>query len=138
MTPIGTRTQPEVMRTKAPALTPVRPTRRCYLAEVKLTVAESELSWISTSLNTACRRLRGSGRRPQVLSVAYIPDDDRLSCLVEAGCVEDVHRLFGVALLPSVRVFDATVVALRAPRPDGFARSEPTLARPSAQPPPSS
>ena len=40
----------------------------------------------------------------EVLSAAYIPDDDRLSCIVEAGCVEDVHRLFGVALLPSVRV----------------------------------
>lgn len=81
-----------------------------------MTVAVSELSWISTSLNTACLRLRGSNRRTQVLSAAYIPDDDRLSCIVEAGCVEDVHHLFGVALLPSARVVGATVVALRAPR----------------------
>jgi hypothetical protein len=79
-------------------------------------VAESELSWISKSLNAACLRLRDSNLRPKVLSAAYIPDDDRLSCIVEASCVEDIHRLFGVALLPSVRVVDATVVALRTPR----------------------
>lgn len=114
------KTEPEFMKTKAPALTPIRPTPRCYLVEVRLKVAESELSWIGNSLNTACRRLRGTGLRPRVLSVAYIPDDDRLSCLVEAGCAEDVHRLFGVALLPSVRVFDAIVIALRAPRPEAF------------------
>ena len=110
------RTQPGVMRTKPPAQTPARLTRRCYLAEVRLRVAESELSWISNSLNAACLRLRGSKLPPKVLSAAYIPDDDRLSCIVEAGCVEDIHHLFGVALLPSVRVVDATVVALRTPR----------------------
>lgn len=105
------RTQPGVMRTKATALTPAGLTRRCYLGEVRLRVAESELSWIGNSLNTACRRLRGRGLWPRLLCVAYLPDDDRLSCLVEAGCVEDVHRLFGVALLPPVRVVDAIVVA---------------------------
>ncbi len=108
------------MRSKPTALTPIRPTQRCYLAEVKLKVAESELSWIGNSLNTACRCLRGTGPPPRMLSVAYIPDDDRLSCLVEAGSVEDIHRLFGNALLPSVRVLDAIVIALRAPRPEGF------------------
>ncbi len=73
---------------------------------------ESELSWISKSLNAACLRLRGCGLRAEVLSAVYIPDEDRLSCIVEAGCVEDVHRLFGVALLPSVQIVDAIVVAL--------------------------
>ncbi|MFZ0181327.1 MAG: hypothetical protein WAL84_15885 [Candidatus Dormiibacterota bacterium] len=83
---------------------------------MRLRLAESELSWISKSLNAACLRVRGSDLRPEVLSAAYIPDEDRLSCIVEAGCVEDIHRLFGVALLPSVRVVDATVVALRTRR----------------------
>ena len=110
------RTQPGVMRTKPPAQTPARLTRRCYLAEVRLRVAASELSWISNSLNAACLRLRGSKLPPKVLSAAYIPDEDMLSCIVEAGCVEDIHRLFGVALLPPVRVVEATVVALRTPR----------------------
>ena len=79
-------------------------------------MAESELSWIRNSLNAACLRLRGSKLPPKVLSAAYIPDEDMLSCIVEAGCVEDIHRLFGVALLPPVRVVEATVVALRTPR----------------------
>jgi hypothetical protein len=104
------------MRTKPPAQTPARLTRRCYLADVRLRAAESELSWIGKSLNAACLRFRGSNLRPEVLSAAYIPDDDRLACIVEAECAGDVHQLFGVALLPSVRVVDATVVALRTPR----------------------
>jgi len=83
---------------------------------VKLRGAESELSWISKSLNAACLRLRDGDRLPEVLSVAYIPDDDRLACIVEARCARDVRRLFGVALLPSVRVADATVIALQTPR----------------------
>ena len=101
-------------------------------------MAESELSWISKSLNAACLRLRGSNLRPTVLSAAYIPDDDRLSCIVEAGCVEDIHRLFGVALLPSVRVVDATVVELRTPRLESAPSPDPTRAQPSAQPLPGS
>lgn len=79
-------------------------------------VEESELSWISKSLDAACLRVQGNSLRPKVLSAAYIPDDDRLSCIVEAGCVEDVHRMFGVALLPSARVVGATVVAPQTPQ----------------------
>jgi hypothetical protein len=94
---------------------PARATRRCYLAEVRLRVAASELSWVSKTLAAACLRVRDSSLRPEVLSAVYISDDDRLSCIVEAECAGDIHRLFGVALLPSVRVVDAMVVALRTP-----------------------
>ncbi len=76
-------------------------------------LAERELSWISASLDAACLRARGDGPLPRVLSAAYIPGDNRLSCLVEAGGADDIHRVFGVASLPSVRVVDAIVVALR-------------------------
>jgi hypothetical protein len=132
------RTQAGVMRTKSPAQTPACPTRRCYLAEVRLRVAESELSWTSKSLAAACLRVRGRNLRPKVLSAAYIPDEERLSCIVEAGCVEDIHQLFGVALLPSVRVVEATVVALRTPRRESAPSPDPTRAQPSAQPRPGS
>ena len=74
-------------------------------------VTTSDLSWISKSLDAACLRVRGSNPRPKVLSVLYIPDGDRLSCIVEAACVADIDQLFGVALLPSARVLDAIVVA---------------------------
>jgi hypothetical protein len=100
------------MSTKPTGPAPVRLTRGCHLAEVKLNVAVSQLSWISTSLEAACLRLGERSLRPHVLSVAYVSVDHRLACIVEAGCVEDVHRLFDVALLPSARVVGATVVAL--------------------------
>jgi hypothetical protein len=99
------------MATKRPPQTPGRLAQRCYLAEVRLRVIESELSWIGSSLVAACLRLRGSGLRSEVLSAVYIPDEELLSCIVKAGCVEDVQRLFGVALLPSVRVVGAIVLA---------------------------
>jgi hypothetical protein len=101
------------MRTKLATLTSARAALRCYLAEVKLSVTETELSWIGKSLHAASLRLRGSTCSVEVLSAAYIPEDHRLSCIVEAGCAEDVHRLLGVALLPSARVVGATVVALQ-------------------------
>jgi hypothetical protein len=66
---------------------------------------------MNKSLAAACLRVRGSSRRPEVLSAVYIPDDDRLSCIVEACCVGEIHQLFGVALLPSARVLDVIVVA---------------------------
>jgi hypothetical protein len=75
-------------------------------------VAEGDLSWISRSLDAARMRLRP---RLEILSAMYIRDDGLLSCLVEAGSVEDVRRLFGAALLPSVRVVDALVVPLQMP-----------------------
>jgi hypothetical protein len=106
-------THPGVVRTRPATLPPVRSTQRCYLAEVNVRVAEGDLSWISRSLDGARMRLRP---RPAVLSAAYIPDDGLLSCLVVARCAEDVHRLFGAALLPSVRVVDALAVPLQTPR----------------------
>ena len=132
------RKQPRVVRTKAPVQMPTRLTRRYYLAEVKLRVAENDFSWISRSLNAACLRVRSNNRRPEVLSAAYIPDDGRLSCIVKAEGVEDIHRLFGDALLPSARVVDAIVVTLGTPRRPGGPSSAPTHARPSGQPPLSS
>jgi hypothetical protein len=104
------------MKTQPPDGTPVHLTRRCYLAEVKLRVAERELSWIRKSLDAACLRVGGNSLRPKVLSAVYVSDDDRLSCIVEAGCADDVHRMFGVALLPSARVVGATVVAEQTPQ----------------------
>jgi hypothetical protein len=125
------------MRTRPATLTPTRLTARRYLAEVKLRVAESELSWIGKSLNAACLRLRDGNLPPEILSAAYISHDDRLVCIVEAGCVEDVHRLFGVAMLPSARVVGATLVALQGHK-ERVASSGSTPAQPSRQPPPSS
>ena len=67
-------TQAAFMTIKRPSQTPAHRTRRCYLAEVRLRVVESELSWISQSLNAACLRLRGCNLRAEVLSAVYIPD----------------------------------------------------------------
>jgi hypothetical protein len=131
-------TQPGVMRTGPPAQTPAHLNRRRYLAEVSLRVADSEISWISKSLNAACLRLEGGDLRPKVLSAAYISTDGRLSCIVEAECVEDIDRLFGVALLPSVRVVEATVVALRTPQRESAPSPGLTRAQPSAPPRPGS
>jgi hypothetical protein len=104
------------MRTKSPGQTPARVTRRCFLAEVRLRVTAGDLSWMNKSLAAACLRVRGSNFRPEVLSAVYIPDDDRLSCIVEAACAGDIHQVFGIALLPSARVLDVIVVALQTPR----------------------
>jgi hypothetical protein len=46
----------------------------------------------------------------RILSVVYIPDDGRLSCVVNAASLEDVHRLFEIALLPSARVLEVMVI----------------------------
>jgi hypothetical protein len=100
------------MRTKVATLTSARAASRCYLAEVKLSATQTELSWIGKSLQAASLRLRGSACSVEVVSAAYIPEDRQLACIVEAGCADDVHRLFGIALLPSARVVGASVVAL--------------------------
>jgi hypothetical protein len=126
------------MRTKPPGQSPARVTRRCFLAEVRLRVTAGDLSWMNKSLAAACLRVRGSNLRPEILSAVYIPDDDRLSCVVEAACAGDIHQLFGSALLPSVRVVEATVVALRTPRRESAPSPDPTRAQPSAQPLPGS
>ncbi len=104
----------EVMRTKPQTLAPTRITRRCYVAEVNIRVTASEIAWIGNSLHAACLRLRDSGAPPEVLSAAYVSTDGRLVCIVDAGCLEDVHRLFGVALLPPARVVAAAVVTMHA------------------------
>jgi hypothetical protein len=122
------------MRTKPPGQTPARVTRPCFLAEVRLRVTRGDLTWMNKSLAAACLRVRGSNLRPQVLSAVYLPDDDRLSCIVEAACAGDIDQLFGIALLPSVRVVEATVVALRTPRRERAPSPDPTRAQPSAQP----
>ena len=92
------------------------PKTQCYLAEVRLRAeAGSDLSWVSHSLGAACRRLRGSGPGPQILSTVHIPDDGLLSCIVSAASREDVLRLFEISLLPSARVLDVVVVDAKSP-----------------------
>ena len=98
---------------KLATLTSARAALKCYLAEVMLSLTETELSWIGKSLRAASLRLRSRTCSVEILSAAYIPDDHRLACIVEASCADDVHRLFGVALLPSARVVAANVVALQ-------------------------
>jgi hypothetical protein len=87
------------------------PETHCYIAEVKLRAeAGSDLSWVSRSLDAACRRLRVVGPSAQILSTVHIPDDGLLSCIVTAARREDVLRLFEISLLPSARVVDVVVV----------------------------
>ena len=91
--------------------TSVGPKTHCYLAEVKLRAeAGSDLSWVSQSLGSACRRLQGVGTRPHIVSTVHIPHDGRLSCIIRAASREDVVHLFEISLLPSARVLDVVVV----------------------------
>ena len=92
------------------------PTTHCYMAEVRLRAEEgADLSWVSQSLDAACRRLRGVGLSPQILSIVHVPDDGRLSCIVRATSRDDVLRLFEISLLPSARVLDVVVVEAGSP-----------------------
>ncbi len=91
--------------------TSVRPKTQCYLAEVKLRAeAGSDLSWVSQSLGSACRRFQGVGTPPHIVSTVHIPHDGRLSCIIRAASREDVLHLFEISLLPSARVLDVVVV----------------------------
>jgi hypothetical protein len=54
----------------------------------------------------------------RILSAVYVPDDGRLSCVVNAASREDVHRLFEIALLPSARVLEVMVVHANTPEMD--------------------
>ena len=81
------------------------------MAEVKLRVeAGRDLSWIRQSLDAACRRVDGASPGLKILSAVHIPDDGRLSCIVTATGLEDVLRLFEIALLPSARVLEVVNV----------------------------
>ena len=65
------------------------------MAEVRLRAeAGTDPSWVSQSLDAACRRLHGLGSNPQIVSTVHIPDDGLLSCIVRADSREDVLRLF--------------------------------------------
>jgi hypothetical protein len=90
----------------------------CYMAEVRLRVqAGTDLSWIRQSLDAACRRLHGISPSLQILSAVHIPDDGRLSCVVRGASLEDVHRLFEIALLPPpARVLEVVEVEENGPR----------------------
>ena len=81
------------------------------MAEVKLRVeAGRDISWIRQSLDAACRRVDGASPGLKILSAVHIPDDGRLSCIVTATGLEDVLRLFEIALLPSARVLEVVDV----------------------------
>jgi hypothetical protein len=86
------------------------------MAEVRLRAeAGTDLSWVSQSLDAACRRLQGIGQSAQILSTVHIPEDGLLSCIVRAASREDVLRLFEISLLPSARVLDVVVVEAGSP-----------------------
>jgi hypothetical protein len=93
-----------------------RPKTYSFMAQVSLGAeAGSDLSWVSQSLDAACRRLQVAGPSPQILSAVHIPDDGLLSCIVRAANREDVLRLFEISLLPSARVLDVVVVEASSP-----------------------
>jgi hypothetical protein len=80
------------------------------MAEIRMPRQEgSDLTWIGRSLDAACRRLRGVDC-PQIVSAGYSPEEGRLVCVVQAASSDDVRRLFEIALLPSVRIFEAVEV----------------------------
>ena len=90
------------------------PEMQCYMVEVKLQAeAGTDLSWVSQSLDAACRRLQVVGPSPQIVSTVHVPDDGRLSCIVRAASRDDVLHLFEISLLPSARVVDVVVVEAR-------------------------
>jgi hypothetical protein len=84
---------------------------KCYMAEVRLRIqGGASLAWIRQSLDAACARVRDMSPALRILSAVYVPDDNRLSCLLAATGPTEVHRLFEIALLPSAQVLEVVVV----------------------------
>ena len=88
-----------------------------FLVELRMaqaTFADGEL--LATALAVAGERASAHGRAVQVLAAAYLPEDLRVVCLVEASSIEVVEALLTSASLSTSRVSRAVPVAHLDPR----------------------
>ena len=65
---------------------------------------------LATALAVAGERASARGRAVQVLAAAYLPEDLRVVCLVEAASIEAVQALLTSASLSTSRVMRALPV----------------------------
>lgn len=83
-----------------------------FLVELRMaqaTFADGRL--LATALAVAGERASARGRAVQVLAAAYLPEDLRVVCLVEAASIEVVEAMLLSASLSTSRVTKAVPVA---------------------------